>query len=194
MSLSPQILNLIHAYRENAVAIILAPSAVLALIICISGGRLLGALKWLTGARLRFELYERSAIWFGEIVDQRYLVSLKAVWTVTNFSRRNVVLKSFYVSGLATKHHMLFVDGQPHDADALVPSRSNIDLELFCMVQKTLAWGSGVFIADICLVDDRGDVRTIKNVRFSHLKQASSVATTTNDQTPQRPSAAVESA
>jgi hypothetical protein len=196
MSLMPQMLDLIHAYRGgNNVAVILALGVILALIVCISGRRLLiRAFRRLTRARLRFEPYQRSSVWFGAIADQRYLVSLKAVWKVTNSSRRDVVLKSFHVGGLATEHHMLFVAGGSHDADALVPARGSIDLEIFCMVQKTLTWGSGVFTADICLVDDRGGVRTIKNVRFNHLKQANSVETPTSYQTAQRRSPVVESA
>jgi hypothetical protein len=192
----PQMLDLIHAYSGgNNAAVMLALGAILALIVCISGRRpLMRVLGRLTRARLRFEPYKRSSVWFGAIADQRYLVSLKAVWKVTNASRRDVVLKGFHVSGLATEHHMLFVAGRPHDADALVPARGSIDLEIFCMVQKTLTWGSGVFAADICLVDDRDGVRTIKNVRFNHLKQANSVETPTSDHPAQRRSAVVESA
>jgi hypothetical protein len=196
MSLMPQMPDVIHAYRGgNNAAVVLALSVIFALIICVSGRRLLArGLGKLTRARLRFEPYERSSVWLGAITDQRYLVSLKAVWKVTNASRRNVVLKGFYVNGLATEHHMLFISGRHHDADALIPSRGCIDFEIFCMVQKTLTWGSGVFTADICLVDDRGDVRTIKNVRFNHLKQANSVETPSNHQTAQRRNAVAENA
>jgi hypothetical protein len=192
----PQMLNVIYTYRDgHNAAVILALSAGLALIICISGRRLLArAFRRLIRARLQFEQYDRSSVWYGAITDQRYLVTLKAVWKVTNASKRSVVLRSFNVIGLATEHHMLFVSGKPHDADALIPPRSSVDLEIFCMVQKTLTWGSGVFTADICLVDDRGNVRTIRSVRFNHLKQANSVETPTGHPIEQRRNPVVESA
>lgn len=188
----PQMLNVIYGHNAT---IILALCAVAALIICISGrGLLTRAFRNVTKARLQFEQSERSSVWFGAITDQRYLVSLKAVWKVTNASKRSVVLKSFYLNGLATEHHMLFVSGRPHDADALIPARSSVDLEIFCMVQKTLTWGSGVFTADICLVDDRGYVRTIKKVRFNYLAQSNSAETPSDHPSDRRRSSVVESA
>ena len=192
----PQILDIIHATRDGHYgAIVLAVSVILVPIICIRGRRfLVRAFRKITRAQLRFEQYERSSVWFGTITDQRYLVSLKAIWKVTNTSKRNVVLKGFYLDGIATEHHMLFVSDRPHDSDAPVPARGSIDLEIFCMVQKTLTWGSGVFTADICLVDDRGDARTIKNVKFNHLKQANSADTPGKQQIAQTRSAITESA
>ena len=64
-----------------------------------------------TRPALRFEPYERSAGWFGTMDNRRYRVSLTATWKVTNTSKRSVVLKDFYMNGLATEYHILFVDG-----------------------------------------------------------------------------------
>lgn len=89
---------------------------------------------------------------------------------------------------------MLFVSGRPHDADVVIPSRSSVDLEIFCMVQKTLTRGSGVFTADICLVDDRGDVWTIKKVKFNYLKQSNAAETPSKCRIDQRRSPLVKSA
>jgi hypothetical protein len=170
----PQILDAVHAYRAdfNVVAAFVL-GAFFALMLCTKFGRrlLTRAFRALTGARLRFDAYERSTVWFGVIADQRYIVSLKAVWKVTNPSKHSVTLKGFCVNGLATEHHMLSVNGS-HDTEALIPPRGCADLEIFCMVQKTLTWGSGVFSADVSLIDDHGDVRSIKNVRFKYLKQS----------------------
>ncbi|MGB6659609.1 MAG: hypothetical protein WBE90_11065 [Xanthobacteraceae bacterium] len=100
--------------------------------------------------------------------NQRYRVSLTATWKVTNTSKRSVVLKDFYMKGLATEHHILSVDGSQ---DALIPPRCRINLEVFCMVRKTLTWGSDTFTADVSLIDSRGEIRTLKNVKFNHIKQ-----------------------
>jgi hypothetical protein len=170
----PQILNAVHAYRPDFhVAAAFVLGALLALTLGTKFGRrfLTRAFRTLTRARLHFEANERSTVWFGVIADQRYVVSLKAVWKVTNPSNQSVTLKSFCVNGLATEHHMLSVNGS-HDAAALIPPRGSADLEIFCTVRKTLTWGSGVFSADISLIDDRGDTRSIKNVQFKYLKQS----------------------
>ena len=117
---------------------------------------------------LHFEPYERSAGWFGTMDNQRYRVSLTATWKVTNTSKRSVVPKDFYMKGLATGHHILSVDGSQ---DAFIPPRGCVNLEVFCMIRKTLTWGSGTFTADVSLIDCRCEIRTLKNVKFNHIKQ-----------------------
>ena len=98
--------------------------------------------------------------------NRRYRVSLTATWKVTNTSKRSVVLKDFYMNGLATEYHILFVDGSQ---DAFIPPKGCVDLEVFCMVRKTLTWGSGTFTADVSLIDDRGEIRTLNSVKFNHV-------------------------
>jgi hypothetical protein len=176
IAILPRMLDAVHAYNVDFNVVVgFVLGALLVLTLCAKFGRqiLTRALRRITRAKLRFETHERGTVWFGVIADQRYLVSLKAVWKVTNASKQSVTLKSFYVNGLATDHHMLSLCGL-HDDGVLIPPRKNVDIEIFCMVQKTLTWGSGTFIADIGLIDDRGDVRIIKNVRFNYLKQTNS--------------------
>jgi hypothetical protein len=167
-----QILHIIQAYRGNPIDAAAALFCVfLVLAMCTSFGRrmLLRPFKYLGSPALRFEPYERSVGWFGTMDNRRYRVSLTATWKVTNTSKRSVVLKDFYINGLATEYHILSVNGSQ---DAFIPSSGRVDLEVFCMVQKTLTWGSGTFTADVSLIDGRGEIRTLKSVKFNHIKQA----------------------
>jgi hypothetical protein len=56
-------------------------------------------------------------------------------------------------------------------AATLIPGRSAADVEIFCIVKKTLDWRADDFVADVRFVDDCGDVRTIKKVRFVNIKR-----------------------
>jgi hypothetical protein len=166
-----QTLHIVQAYRGNPIDATAALFCVfLVLAMCTSFGRrmLLRPFTYLARPALHFEPYERSAGWFGTMDSQRYRVSLTATWKVTNTSRRSVVLKDFYMKGLATEHHILSVDGSQ---DAIIPPRGCINLEAFCMVRKTLTWRSGTFTADVSLIDSRGEIRTLKNVKYNHIKQ-----------------------
>lgn len=166
-----QTLHIVQAYRGNPIDAAAALFCVfLVLAMCTSFGRrmLLRPFRYLARPALRFEPYERSVGWFGTMDNQRYRVSLTATWKVTNTSKRSIVLKDFYMRGLATEHHILSVDGSQ---DAIIPPRGCVNLEAFCMVQKTLTWRSGKFTADVSLIDDRGEIRTLKDVNFNHIKQ-----------------------
>jgi hypothetical protein len=167
-----QTLYMIQAYHglpiDGAAALF---CVFLVLAMCSSSGRrmLLRPFRYLAKPALRFEPYERSVGWFGTMENRRYRVSLTAAWKVTNTSKQSIVLKEFYINDLATEHHILSVTGSQ---EASIPSRGRVDLEVFCMVQKTLTWGSGTFTADISLIDGQGEIRRLKNVKFNHIKQA----------------------
>ena len=168
-----QTLYIVQAYLGSPVDAAAALVCVfLILAICTNFGRrmLLSPFMYLARPALRFEPYERSLGWLGTMDNGRYRVSLTATWKVTNTSKRSVVLKDFYINGLATEHHILSVDKA---RDAFIPPRGRVNLEVFCMVRKTLTWGSGMFAADVNLVDSRGETRTLKNVKFNHIKQTS---------------------
>lgn len=176
------ILNLIQAHRHDftIVAVAILGMLVTLTILTRRGRRLwIRAFRTITGPKLRFTAYERGIVWFGAVAEQRYIVSLNGLWKVSNTSRRDVTLKSFYVDGLATEHHMLMPVSGPRDGGALIPAGSAIDIETFCLVQKTLTWRSGTFVADICFVEDAGDVHKIRGVRFNHIKQNSAAMTAT---------------
>jgi hypothetical protein len=146
-----QTLHIIQAYRGNPIDAAAGLFCVLlVLAMCTSLGRrmLLRPFTYLARPALHFEPYERSAGWFGTMDNQRYRVSPTATWKVTNTSKRSVVLNDFYMKCLATEHHILSVDGSQ---DALIPPRCRINLEVFCMVRKTLTWGSGTFTADVSI-------------------------------------------
>ncbi len=178
-----QILDLIHAHQADLPIVAAAIAGVLVTlsILTRAGRRLwMRALKTITRPKLRFTAYERGIVWFGAVAEQRFIVSLNGIWKVGNSSRRNVTLKSFHVDGLATEHHMLMPVSGPRDGGALIPAGEAIDIETFCLVQKTLTWRSGTFVADVCFVDDAGDVHKLRGVRFNHIKQ-SSAATTAAD-------------
>jgi hypothetical protein len=166
-----QTLHIVQAYRGNPIDAAAALFCVfLVLAMCTSFGRrmLLRPFRYLARPAVRFEPYERSVGWYGIMDNRRYRVSLTATWKVTNTSKRTVVLKDFYMKGLATVHHILSVDGSQ---GAIIPPRGCVNLEAFCMVQKTLTWRSGKFTADVSLIDSRGEIRTLKNVNFNHIKQ-----------------------
>jgi hypothetical protein len=174
--------NLIHTHRNDfTIVAVIILGALVTLAISASGGRRLLArvLRMITGPKLSFTAHERGIVWFGTITDRRFIVSLNGLWSVTNAARRNVTLKSFYVDGLATEHHMLMSVSGPREGGALIPAGETIDVETFCLVQKTLTWRSGTFVADICFVDDAGDVHKMRNVRFNHIKQSLSPMTET---------------
>jgi hypothetical protein len=127
--------------------------------------------------RLRFETYGRHTVWFATMVDRRYVVSLKGSWQTTNRSSRSVILKDFYVKDLSTEHRTISSSVSQGDG-AVIPPKANVDVEIFCLVRKTLTWRSGPFVADVCLVDDGGHLRTIKKVRFNYFKQTDAVSST----------------
>jgi hypothetical protein len=173
ISIAAQFLDLIKAYRGDSTATGIIVIAVMIMpLLFTRRGRLLliDVFRRLTKVKLRFRPFQRGIVWFGTMTDQRFVVSLNGVWTVTNPSKRSVTLKSFDVAGLATEHHMLSVCGS-RDSGALVPATESVDVELFCLVQKTLTWGSGDFVADIRFVDDRGTAHTVRKARFGHIKQ-----------------------
>lgn len=180
--IASHILSSIHAYqRDLLIAAAVIPGVLVMLTLLTRGGRRLWirALRTITGPKLRFTAYERGIVWFGAIAEQRYIVSLNGMWKVRNTSRRNVTLKSFYVDGLATEHHMLMPISGPREGGAVIPAGGETDIETFCLVQKTLTWRSGAFVADLCFVDDSGDVYKIRGARFNHIKQNSAATSTT---------------
>lgn len=170
-----QTLHIVQAFRgspRDAAAALFCVFLVLA--VCTSFGRrmLWRPFRHLARPSLRFEPYERSVGWFGTMENRRYRVSLTATWKVTNTSKRSVVLKDFYMNGLATEHHILSVDGSQ---DAFISPGGCVNLEVFCMVRKTLTWGSGTFTADVSLIDSGGEIRTLKNMKFNPIKQTTFV-------------------
>jgi hypothetical protein len=171
--IAPHYLDLFQARQEetsiSAVGFFVA--IVVLAMLTKPGRRLLHrAFKRGTKAKLRFTARERSTVWFGAMEGRRYLVSLKGIWNVANASRRDVVLKTFYVKGLSTEHHILSACNSD-DATTLIPGRSIADVEIFFLVKKTFDWRAEDFVADVCFVDDRGDVHTIKKATFVNIKQ-----------------------
>jgi hypothetical protein len=178
--IASRILTLIHAHQHDFTTIAVAILGVLVVLTILTrGGRRLWirALRTITGPKLRFTAYERGIVWFGAVAEQRYIVSLNGIWKVSNASKRDVMLKSFYVDGLATEHHMLMSVSGPRDGGAVIPAGEATDIETFCLVQKTLTWRSGAFVADICFIDDASDVHRIRGVRFNHIKQSGAAMT-----------------
>ncbi len=178
--IASQILDSIHAHQADLPIVAAAVAGVfIALSILTRGGRRLWmrAFKTIRRPKLRFTAYERGIVWFGAVAEQRFIVSLNGIWKVNNSSRRDVTLQSFYVDGLATEHHMLMPVSGPRNGGALIPAGEAVDIETFCLVQKTLTWRSGTFVADVCFVDDAGDVHKLRGVRFNHIKQNSAAMT-----------------
>jgi hypothetical protein len=184
--IAPHYLDLFHARQEEASILAVTFFVVIVMLAMFTrpGRRLLRrALRRVTKAKLRFTTRERSTVWFGTMERGRYLVSLKGIWNVANASRRDVVLKTFYVKGLSTEHHILSACNSDNAA-TLIPGRSVADVEIFCLVKKTFDWRADDFIADVCFVDDGGDVHTIKKARFVNIKQAVASATSLADNGP----------
>jgi hypothetical protein len=168
-SLFPRLFDDLRGYVDEFN--IVAPLTVGVLVVATTAAFF--AIPRMIKSRLRFTTYERDTVWFGEMMSQRYVVSLKATWKATNRSRRSITLKSFYVPGLATDHHILAVRGS-HGGEVVVSPKTSVDVEAFCLVNKTLTWRSGDFLADVCLVDSRDRVRTVRRVRFNEIKPSRS--------------------
>jgi hypothetical protein len=181
----PNVSEFAYTYRDhsNLIILVILCALVMLMISTKRGRRLVNSTFRFFRPRLRFETYERHTVWFATMADGRYIVSLKSTWRTTNRSRQGVMLKDFYVKGLATEHHMISSSDSP-GAGALIPPKASVDVEIFCLVRKTLTWRSGPFVADVCLVDDAGHLHTVKKVRFNYFKQAGVVSPKSGATTP----------